>query len=48
MRAAQAAAREAERLYARLGWQRCGEILGYALWPQGGPCSTTVFYRELT
>ncbi len=38
---------DAERLYARLGWQRCGEIPGYALWPQGGLCSTTVFYRVL-
>ncbi len=38
---------DAERLYTRLGWQRCGEIPGYALWPQGGLCSTTVFYREL-
>jgi GNAT superfamily N-acetyltransferase len=38
---------DAERLYARLGWQRVGEIPGYALWPQGGLCSTTVFYREL-
>lgn len=39
---------DAERLYTRLGWQRCGEIPGYALWPRGGLCSTTVFYRELT
>jgi hypothetical protein len=38
---------DAERLYARLGWQRCGVIPGYALWPQGGLCSTTVFYRVL-
>lgn len=38
---------DAERLYARLGWQRCGEIPGYALWPRGGYCSTTVFYRVL-
>ncbi|HEY1393303.1 MAG TPA: GNAT family N-acetyltransferase [Methylibium sp.] len=38
---------DAERLYARLGWQRCGEIPGYALWPRGGLCSTTVFYQEL-
>jgi GNAT superfamily N-acetyltransferase len=38
---------DAERLYTRLGWQRCGEIPGYALWPQGGLCSTTVFYRHL-
>lgn len=38
---------DAERLYARQGWQRVGEIPGYALWPQGGLCSTTVFYRVL-
>jgi GNAT superfamily N-acetyltransferase len=38
---------DAERLYARLGWQRCGEIPGYALFPRGGLCSTTVFYRVL-
>jgi len=39
---------DGERLYARLGWQRCGVIPGYALWPQGGLCATTYFYRELT
>jgi GNAT superfamily N-acetyltransferase len=39
---------DAERLYTRLGWQRCGVIPKYALWPQGGYCSTTVFYRLLT
>lgn len=38
---------EAERLYARLGWQRCGVIPGYALLPHGGLCATTYFYREL-
>jgi GNAT superfamily N-acetyltransferase len=38
---------DAERLYTRLGWQRCGVIPGYALWPKGGLCSTTVFYRVL-
>lgn len=37
----------AARLYARLGWQRVGDIPGYALFPGGGLCSTTVFYREL-
>lgn len=37
----------AERLYARLGWQRVGAVPGYALLPQGGPCATTFFYREL-
>ena len=38
---------DAERLYTRLGWHRCGAIPGYALWPRGGLCSTTVFFREL-
>ena len=38
---------DAERLYERLGWQRVGAIPGYALFPQGGVCSTTVFYRDL-
>ena len=35
------------RLYARHGWTRVGDIPGYALFPRGGVCSTTVFYREL-
>ena len=38
---------DAERLYARQGWQRFGQVPDYALWPDGGPCSTTVLYREL-
>ena len=38
---------DAERLYARLGWQRCGVIPGYALLPKGGLCATTYFYRML-
>ncbi|WP_038164275.1 GNAT family N-acetyltransferase [Verrucomicrobium sp. BvORR106] len=38
---------DAERLYASHGWERCGVIPEYALWPQGGLCSTTVFYRQL-
>lgn len=37
----------AERLYERLGWQRCGVIPGYALWPAGGLCATTVFFKSL-
>ena len=41
------ASADAERLYARLGWQRCGTIPGYAQLPQGGPCDTTYFYRVL-
>jgi GNAT superfamily N-acetyltransferase len=35
------------RLYARTGWQRCGEIPGYALWPDGRPCATTVYFKSL-
>jgi GNAT superfamily N-acetyltransferase len=38
---------DAERLYAKMGWQRCGVIPGYALLPNGGFCDTTVFYRTL-
>ncbi len=38
---------DAERLYARLGWRRCGVIPGYALWPRGGLCDTTYLYRML-
>lgn len=37
----------AERLYAREGWQRCGEIPNYALWPDGAPCATTIFFKSL-
>jgi GNAT superfamily N-acetyltransferase len=39
---------DAERLYARQGWQRCGPIPNYALWPDGRPCATTIFYKSLT
>jgi GNAT superfamily N-acetyltransferase len=35
------------RLYERLGWTRLGDIPGYALFPQGGLCSTTFYYRNL-
>jgi GNAT superfamily N-acetyltransferase len=38
---------DAERLYARMGWQRCGVIPGYALLPRGGLCDATFFYRTL-
>jgi GNAT superfamily N-acetyltransferase len=41
------ASADAERLYERLGWVRVGSIPGYALFPRGGLCSTTVFYRDL-
>ena len=38
---------DAERLYARLGWQRVGVIPDYALWPDGRFCDTTVFYKRI-
>jgi GNAT superfamily N-acetyltransferase len=38
---------DAERLYARQGWQLCGEIPHYALLPDGLPCSTTFFFKSL-
>lgn len=41
------ASTDAERLYARLGWHRCGTVPGFALLPRGGLCATTFFYREL-
>jgi GNAT superfamily N-acetyltransferase len=41
------ASAEAERLYERGGWVRCGTIPGYALLPHGGLCATIFFYREL-
>lgn len=41
------ASADAERLYARLGWQFCGTVPGYALLPQGGLCATSYFYRVL-
>ncbi len=39
---------DAERLYERVGWTRSGVIPNYALWPQGGYCDTTVFYKQLS
>src|SRR4030095_14764773 len=38
------ASSDAERLYARLGWQRCGVIPGYALPPSGGLCAARVLF----
>ncbi len=42
------ASEEAARLYARRGGQPCGRIPGYALWPDGRPCATTFFFKELS
>jgi GNAT superfamily N-acetyltransferase len=38
---------DAERLYARQGWQRVGEVPNFALWPDGPPCATTFFFKML-
>ncbi len=38
---------DAEHLYERLGWTRVGVIPGYALYPDGRPCDTTVFWKSL-
>jgi GNAT superfamily N-acetyltransferase len=38
---------DAARLYERLGWVRVGDIPGYALYPDGGLCGTTYYYRNL-
>ena len=39
---------DAERLYERLGYERVGVIPNYALYPDGRPCATTVFYKDLS
>ena len=38
---------DAERLYVRQGWQRCGQVPNYALWPDGTPCATTFYFKAL-
>jgi GNAT superfamily N-acetyltransferase len=38
---------DAARLYARQGWQPVGVIPEYALLPQGGFCSTTIYFKKL-
>lgn len=38
---------DAERLYARTGWQRVGEVPRYALMPDGAYCGTTFFHKQL-
>ena len=37
----------AEHLYASAGWQRVGVIPDYALYPDGRPCDTVVFYKKV-
>jgi GNAT superfamily N-acetyltransferase len=41
------ASEDAERLYVRQGWQRCGQVPNYALWPDGTPCATTFYFKAL-
>ena len=38
---------DAERIYERGGWQRVGVVPDYAMWPQGGFCATTFFYKRV-
>jgi GNAT superfamily N-acetyltransferase len=38
---------DASRVYERAGWLRVGEIPNYALWPQGGMCPTTFYFKAL-
>jgi GNAT superfamily N-acetyltransferase len=38
---------DAERLYVRTGWQRVGVVPDYAMWPGGGFCDTTFFWKKL-
>jgi GNAT superfamily N-acetyltransferase len=38
---------DAERLYERGGWQRVGVVPDYAMWPQGGFCDTTFFWKRI-
>lgn len=38
----------AERLYERLGWTKVGVIASYALWPDGGFCDTTIFFKQIS
>jgi len=38
---------DAARLYERTGWLRTGEIPGYALLPNGEPCSTFVYWKRV-
>ena len=37
----------AARLYERCGWIKVGEIPGFALYPNGEPCATVFYYKEL-
>jgi ribosomal protein S18 acetylase RimI-like enzyme len=38
---------DARRLYERGGWQKLGNIPDYAMWPGGGFCDTTIYWKRL-
>jgi GNAT superfamily N-acetyltransferase len=38
---------DAARLYERIGWNTVGVIPGYALYPDGRVCDTTVFWKRV-
>jgi GNAT superfamily N-acetyltransferase len=38
---------EAERLYRGMDWTMVGRVPNYALFPDGRPCDTTIFYKQL-
>jgi GNAT superfamily N-acetyltransferase len=38
---------DARRLYERGGWRKLGNIPDYALWPVGGFCDTTIYWKKL-
>jgi GNAT superfamily N-acetyltransferase len=38
---------DAERLYERAAWQRVGSVPNFALMPDGAPCATTYFHKQL-
>jgi GNAT superfamily N-acetyltransferase len=38
---------DAARIYEKLGWITVGAVPDYALWPAGGFCPTTFYYRKL-
>jgi GNAT superfamily N-acetyltransferase len=38
---------DAARLYERLGWVKVGDVPRFALMPDGRPCGTTYYYRDL-
>jgi ribosomal protein S18 acetylase RimI-like enzyme len=41
------ASEDAARVYERAGWQRVGIVPDYALWPGGGLCATTFYWKRI-